>query len=104
MFGNAELYRFGGDEFIAVATGSTPEEMQQRFVLLDLELENAGRKQRPYPVPLSLAKGAAAFIPGTDSDYQAVFERADQAMYEDKRKYYETHGDRRRKQPDPAQE
>ena len=96
VFGNADLYRFGGDEFIAIEAGATPEEMQQRFGLLDWELEQAGRKQRPYVVPLSLAKGAAAFVPGTDTGYQKVFERADLAMYEDKKAYYEKHGGRRR--------
>ena len=96
-FGSAHLYRYGGDEFIALETNATLEEMQRRFSLLDWELEEANRTERPYVVPLSLAKGAAAFIPETDADYMKVFERADQAMYDDKRAYYETHGDRRRR-------
>ncbi len=94
VFGNARLYRFGGDEFIAIETNSTLEEMRQRFALLDWELEEVNRTERPYVAPLSLAKGAAAYIPGTDASYMEVFKRADQAMYEDKRAYYEKHGGR----------
>lgn len=95
VFGNARLYRFGGDEFIAIETNATLEEMRQRFGLLDWALDEANRTERPYGVPLSLAKGAAAYIHGTDADYVKVFERADQAMYEDKKAYYEKHDNRR---------
>ena len=103
VFGNARLFRYGGDEFIAVETGGTSEEMRQRFSLLDWELEEVNRTGRPYVIPLSLAKGAAAYMPETDTGFMKVFERADQAMYEDKKKYYETHGDRRRKPTEPAE-
>lgn len=97
VFGNARLFRFGGDEFIALEANSTLEEMRQRFALLDWELEEINRTQRPYVVPLPLAKGAAAYVSGTDTDYMEVFKRADQAMYDDKQAYYEKHGDRRRR-------
>ena len=100
VFGNARLFRYGGDEFIVIELNSSLEEMRQRFGLLDWELEEANRAERPYVFPLSLAKGAAAFIPGTDTDFRTVFERADQAMYEDKREYYEKHPDMRRRQTD----
>ncbi|MCR5481776.1 MAG: GGDEF domain-containing protein, partial [Clostridia bacterium] len=95
-FENAHLYRFGGDEFIAISKNSTLEEMRQRFAQLDLELERAGHVAQPYGIPLSVAKGAAVFIPETDTSYSQVFDRADREMYDDKRVYYETHGDRRR--------
>lgn len=72
VFGNAGIYRFGGDEFIVLEVNASLEEMQQRFGLLDWELEETNRAERPYVVPLSLAKGTAAYIPGTDTDYKAV--------------------------------
>lgn len=96
-FGNARLFRFGGDEFIALETDSTPEEIRRRFDLLDGELEETNRTERPYVVPLAFAKGAAAYVPGADTDFKDVFERADQTMYDDKKAYYEKHGDRRRR-------
>ena len=95
VFGDALLFRFGGDEFLALELNSSLEEMQRRFALLDRELETVNRTQQPYVLPLSFAKGAAVFIPGTDTGYLEVFERADQAMYADKKAYYETHDNRR---------
>lgn len=96
VFGNANLYRFGGDEFIAIVKDSTLEEMKQRFTLLELELEQSNLVAHPYVVPLAIAKGASAYNQETDTSYAQVFERADREMYEDKRAYYEKHGDRRR--------
>ena len=96
VFGNDHVYRYGGDGFIAIEANATLAEMQQRFSLLEWELEEINRTQRPYVLPLALSKGAAAYDPETDADYVKVFERADQAMYDEKRAYYETHGDRRR--------
>ena len=36
--------------------------------------------------PISIAKGFAVFEPGKDSGFEDVFQRADNAMYENKRK------------------
>ncbi|MBQ8982666.1 MAG: GGDEF domain-containing protein [Lachnospiraceae bacterium] len=96
VFGNDCLYRFGGDEFIALEANCTLEEMKQKFNLLDWELNEINQKEHPYVVPLSVSKGAAAYISDTDTCFEDVFNRADQMMYEDKRAYYEKHGDRRR--------
>ena len=96
VFGKACLYRFGGDEYIAVRKDATPGEMRHLFAFLDAELEEANRTQHPYVVPLSLSKGAAVYRPGEDADYMEVFQRADHAMYDDKKAFYEKHGDRRR--------
>jgi len=97
VFGDANLYRFGGDEFIVIERNSSLEEMQQRFSLLDWELEENNRTERPYVIELSISKGAAEYAPGKDVGYTDVFKRADQAMYEDKKAFYEKHGDRRRR-------
>lgn len=68
----------------------------KKFNLLDWELNEINQKEHPYVVPLSVSKVAAAYIPDTDTCFEDVFNRADQMMYEDKRAYYEKHGDRRR--------
>ena len=39
VFGSTNLFRFGGDEFIYLEADSTPEALQQRFGLLDAEIE-----------------------------------------------------------------
>ena len=96
VFGKENTYRFGGDEFIILGMNFTQEDIMQHFDALVSALEEINSSERPYKVPLSIARGAAVFSPGSDTDYGQVFERADQAMYEDKKAYYEKHGDRRR--------
>lgn len=43
-----------------------------------------------------VSKGYSAFEPDTDVAFRDVFNRADNKMYEDKKKYYQAHKDRRR--------
>lgn len=87
-FEDAKLYRIGGDEFIAVFT-SPLADISPRFQRIDRAL---GEKDG-----VSAAKGYAAFEPGSDMGYRVVFNRADYAMYNDKKNYYMTHTDRRKR-------
>lgn len=94
-FGKDNLYRIGGDEFIAVLADVSAEETARRFEALEAWLDEENRTEKAYRAPLSLSKGFAAFAPGQDAGYLAAFRRADEAMYRDKAEYYKTH-DRRR--------
>ncbi len=97
VFVSYHIFRFGGDEFIVIKNNTTLEEVQRCFNLLDSELEKFNEKEHPYMVPLSIAKGAAEFYPRGDEEYLDTFKRADRAMYQDKNKHYETHGDEQRR-------
>ena len=97
LFGTENLYRIGGDEFIAVLKLSDEILLQELFRDFDTELEALNQTERPYGVPLSISKGFAVFDAESDPDYNTVFRRADMAMYADKKAYYTTHRDRRRK-------
>lgn len=83
-FENGKVYRIGGDEFIVLVEGADPARLIN-------SAELAAEKSL-----VSMSKGCAAYEPGKDQDYIAVFNRADSAMYTDKRAYYLTHEDRRR--------
>ena len=96
IFGKDQLYRIGGDEFIAILKESSQREMKLLFNRLDDELIEANQKERSYVVPLAVSKGFAVYDPETDTEYLEVFKRADIAMYDDKRAYYSRYGDRRR--------
>ena len=96
VFGAYHIYRFGGDEFIVIKQNTTLEEIQQSFKLLDLELERFNEKEHPYKSPLSIAKGAAEFLPREDLEYLTTFKRADREMYKDKDSYYIKHAGKRR--------
>lgn len=86
-FGDARLYRIGGDEFIVIVEGAYPE--------IIARLEEVDRLLGEQD-EVSVAKGYAVFVPDDDEGYRQVFNRADNAMYDDKKEYYESHRDRRR--------
>lgn len=83
-FRDDQLYRIGGDEFIVILNG-------QRDGLPTWLDETFGES-----CPVSMSKGYAAYVPRADTCYRMVFNRADNAMYADKRAYYLAHSDRRR--------
>ena len=87
VFGGEKLYRVVGDEFIVVL-GDTLTAIESRLGRVDRALaeNDAG----------TVSKGCAAYDPDADTGYREVFNRADDAMYEDKKEYYATHEDRRK--------
>ena len=46
---------------------------------------------------IAISVGFAAYDPDIDRTYSDVFQRADNAMYVDKRDFYMTHEDRRKR-------
>ena len=95
VFGIENLYRIGGDEFIAIVGGMSQAELERVFRELEDAIARQNQAERPYGVPLAVSKGAAIYSPGEDGEYLEVFRRADTAMYQDKKAYYLTH-DRRK--------
>ena len=79
-FQHSPVYRIGGDEFAAVLTGQDYEhrrELKESFRAL-----NAARRA---PEEAVVACGMADYVPGKDTRFQDVFERADADMYENKK-------------------
>lgn len=95
VFGKENLYRIGGDEFIAILDGVQQADVERRFRDLDAALSLKNKTERPYKEPISISKGAAAFHPGEDKEYRDVFRRADKAMYQEKATYYTAHNRRK---------
>jgi len=75
------LYRIGGDEFASLIIGK--DEIELERVMDDLRTEN-----RPVyeDYPFSCACGVAFFIKGIDRTMRDVLKRADDAMYEEKKR------------------
>ena len=98
VFGRKNVFRIGGDEFIAVLPGFTEADMEEAFVRLDAETarEN-GAIAGTDRAAISFSRGAATFKPGEDASFRFVFKRADEAMYRDKDAYYRDHTDMRRR-------
>ena len=92
IFDKAQIFRIGGDEFIAVLGPTTEEELEISFSTLDAEVEDFNRNRKRYAMTLSLSHGGAVYAPGKDSDFKEVFRRADENMYADKDEYYRQAG------------
>ena len=79
-FKHSPVYRIGGDEFVAILRGGDYEirtELMARLHSKNEEHRDCG--------DAVIAAGLADYRPGLDNTFAAVFDRADAAMYEDKR-------------------
>ncbi len=96
-FGGNRIYRVGGDEFVAILDDPDPSERIKK-VKATIDRKN---KESPIfhnpSVEIGLSIGSATFDSSTDRTYSEVFNRADNAMYADKRAFYQNHEDRRKK-------
>lgn len=93
------VYRIGGDEFAAIVEGADEAYMQQCVRDVAAAVEEFNGRTR-YPAELALSQGMARLTLGQDASYKDVFARADQAMYHDKRRYYEAPGHHGRRSTD----
>lgn len=97
VFGSNQVYRIGGDEFVALAKETAPDEIERQFARFTEHLRIFNIENDKYDEELSISMGAATYEPETDTEFASVFARADEAMYRCKEEYYQTHGDRRRR-------
>ena len=85
VFKRSPVFRIGGDEFLAVLKHRDLEDCEKLFAQLDLECANT-RIDGNEEISISIARGFALFDSNIDSCFNNVFKRADNAMYENKRK------------------
>ena len=91
VFQLEHTFRIGGDEFAVVKERVTDEELAQ----VDAEIAAFNEREKGSCVLLSISKGLARFEPDQDHSFKEVFARADKIMYEQKKNYYQTKGNRR---------
>lgn len=91
LFSGEKLYRIGGDEFVII--GKDPDYSGR---ISDLKSKLKASRSEIDNLPASVSAGFSVFNMESDTDYSEVFNRADKLMYEDKKKFYLTHEDRRK--------
>ena len=97
FFEGHKIYRIGGDEFVCILEDVDPSGIIEKL------REEVEKKNQESPIlhdssfSIGVSIGCATFDPAIDYGYMEVFNRADIAMYEDKRAFYKTHQDRRNK-------
>ncbi|MCR5156703.1 MAG: diguanylate cyclase [Butyrivibrio sp.] len=97
IFDGHRIYRIGGDEFVCILSESDPSARIQKLKgLIDIKNLESPVLHDPS-VEIGVSIGGASYDPETDKVYTDVFNKADAAMYADKRLFYETHEDRRKK-------
>ena len=84
QFKRSPVYRIGGDEFVAFLTGEDYRHREELLADFDKKVE-ANQEQGLVVV----SSGMSDYIPGSDNDYNTIFERADRIMYERKRELKE---------------
>ena len=86
-FGEYEIYRSGGDEFVIIVPGCDKETFDNRV--------DALRAESGYGQTVCLAIGA--YWSDTSNDLRLSMHIADEAMYADKHRFYQEHPDLARK-------
>ncbi len=82
IFDHSPVFRIGGDEFVVFLRGDDYSAREDLMLnLRETVMANAISAKGPV-----IASGMSEFDPNTDKSVSDVFERADNMMYEDKRK------------------
>jgi diguanylate cyclase (GGDEF)-like protein len=87
VFGDYEMFRMGGDEFLVLCSGIEREELNKLSEKLKIEMK--GRN--------ALMAVGLEWRPNSAGDIEKLLVLADEKMYEDKRQYY--NGVRERRKP-----
>ena len=85
IFKRSPVFRIGGDEFLVILQNRDLQELEELIKKFDDECENKSVTTDKDNIPISIAKGFARFDSDKDSSFAEVFNRADDAMYENKR-------------------
>ena len=97
IYAKENTYRIGGDEIVVILENIELDELDERTVAFNAELEAVNNMSTDLPVKLSMSKGIASFDKKKDKEFLDVFRRADKNMYENKDKFYCQSGVRHRK-------
>lgn len=76
------IARYGGEEFVVLLTGADREDALRVAEGMRTSIEQGGLHAHGKPVRITLSGGLALF--GDDDSAEAVFERADKALYQAK--------------------
>lgn len=86
IFKRSPIFRIGGDEFLVILQNRDLYEVEKLLRKFETECENEFVEIDEKNIPVSVAKGFARYDSLKDNSFIDVFNRADDAMYENKRK------------------
>ncbi|MBO4425570.1 MAG: diguanylate cyclase [Clostridiales bacterium] len=87
----SQVFRIGGDEFVVILTEHDFRIRQKLIYEFGEHLKQLDNN--PHDIKnISLSYGASEFHAGEDPDFNAVFKRADERMYQMKQELHKKHG------------
>ena len=85
VFKRSPVFRIGGDEFLVILQDRDLKDLKILLKKFDERCSNEFVFASEENIPISIAKGFARYDSGADKTFIDVFNRADDAMYENKR-------------------
>ena len=85
IFKRSPVFRIGGDEFLVILQNRDLDNLEELLKKFDEECLNESVATDEENIPVSIAKGFARYDSKKDTSFIDVFNRADDAMYENKR-------------------
>ena len=89
IFRRSPVFRIGGDEFLVILKNRDLDELEELFEKFDAECSGEFVSIENEHIPVSIAKGYARYDSKKDTCFIDVFNKADDAMYDNKRKIKE---------------
>ena len=86
IFKRSPVFRIGGDEFLVILKNRDLDDVKELLKIFDEECLYKSVDTDKESIPVSIAKGFARYDSGKDTNFIDVFNKADDAMYENKRK------------------
>ena len=96
VFGTENIFRIGGDEFIAILDKADEKDTSRLGAQLQEIILRLNRTPVHPEAELAVSRGFAVFDPQKDSNFLSIFRRADQDMYSNKESFYRSEDVRRK--------
>lgn len=84
---HSPVFRVGGDEFVVLLRGQDYEQREELDKVFERSVARTNAGARDPWDQVDLAKGMATYRPGVDADASEVLRRADERMYEHKKRH-----------------
>ncbi len=87
VFKHSPVFRIGGDEFLIILKGEDYDARNELLILLTDRMNDLDKQDIEKWKKVSIAFGMSLYDPEKDNNISEIFKRADNTMYENKKKF-----------------